>query len=186
MDTKPKDKIQIVFFFDKEETGSAGDTGAKSIFVEDIYETILSKIDKKLTLIKALVKTDILSSDVTAGINPNFKSVHDENNASILGHGISIEKYGGSGGKYSTNDSSAEYMSHIIDMMEKNKIVWQTGELGKIDSGGGGTIAQYFSNRGARAIDAGTPVIGMHSPYEIVSKVDVYNTYQAYKVFLEN
>lgn len=182
-DTNKHDKIIVSLWIDKEEVGSMGDTGAKSFMIEYLYEMIIKKAKLNISTIEGFIRTDMLSGDVTGGMNPNFKSVHDESNVSYLGHGVSIEKYGGGGGKSNTNDASAEYMNYIIEIMDKNSIKWQTGELGKIDLGGGGTIAAFFSSRGARVVDVGPPLLGMHSPYEVLSKLDIYNTYKAYKAF---
>jgi len=181
---KNNSKISCSIWFDKEETGSMGDTGAQSFLFEYLFEQIIKKANLDITLVESFIKTNMFSCDVTAAVNPNYKSVHDESNSSYLGHGVTIEKYGGSRGKYNTNDASAEYMRHVINILEEENIPWQTGELGKIDAGGGGTIAMFFSNRGMQVVDIGPPVIGMHSPCEMVSKLDIFNTYKAYKAFL--
>ena len=117
-------------------------------------------------------------------MNPNFTSVQDPQNESFLGKGVSVEKYGGGGGKYSTNDAHAEFMNYLRQILMKNKIAWQTGELGKIDIGGGGTIAMYMSKYGMDCVDSGPGVLGMHSPCEVTSKVDIYSSYLFYKAFL--
>jgi aspartyl aminopeptidase len=127
-----------------------------------------------------------LSCDVTAGLNPNFKDAHDPLNVSLLGNGVAVEKYGGGGGKYSTNDAPSEYMSWYVKLLDKNKVIWQTGELGRIDLGGGGTIAMYLAKYGMDVIDVGVPILAMHSPMELISKADLYSSYLAYKTFLEN
>lgn len=174
----------VLLLFDKEETGSDGDTGAKSSFTDLLVEKILKLRSSNETLHEVFQKTKVLSGDVTAGLNPNFKDVHDPTNCSLVGNGISIEKYGGGGGKYSTNDASAEYMRYVINLLNKNKVKWQTGELGRIDLGGGGTIAMFLAAKGCEVVDAGPCVLGMHSPLELVSKYDLYQTYLAYKFFL--
>jgi len=124
-----------------------------------------------------------MSADVTAALNPNYKDVNDPQNVSYFGHGVSVEKYGGGHGKYSTNDASAEFMSEIRQILEKANVPWQTGELGKIEIGGGGTIAMFMSRYGMECLDVGPCILGMHSTNEVVSKVDVYCAYLAYKAF---
>ncbi len=187
LDTKPEIKnTAIAYFVDKEEIGSFGDTGAQSRILENFVEHILelSSASKR----KSIVFEDSasLSADVTVAVNPNFSDVNDKLNASFLGHGVSVEKYGGAGGKYHSNDASSEFMSWLVEIYNKKDVCWQTGELGKIDAGGGGTIAMYMSKLGMDCIDVGPPVLSMHSTAEVTSKVDVYNAYLAYKTFFEN
>ena len=128
----------------------------------------------------------MLSADVTAGVNPDYEEVHDMQNSSIIGCGISIEKYGGSGGKYNSSDANARYVSEVMNIFNNNKVIYQLGTLGKIEMGGGGTIAYILANKGVEVIDCGTPVLAMHSTFELTSKFDVYMTYMAYKTFFEN
>ena len=130
-------------------------------------------------------KSICISADVNAGINPMYKSVHDEKNAAKLSHGIVLTKYTGAGGKYSANDADAELVGKFRNLFNENGIYWQYGGLGKVDEGGGGTIAKHFAFYNASVIDCGIAVIGMHSPYEIISKADLYYAYCAYKVFFE-
>jgi aspartyl aminopeptidase len=176
----------IAYFVDKEEVGSFGDTGAQSRVLENFVEQLLDLTGSKKR--KSLVFEDSasLSADVTVAVNPNFSDVNDKTNASFLGHGVSIEKYGGAGGKYHSNDASSEFMSWLLDVLKKKDIRWQTGELGKIDAGGGGTIAMFMAKLGMDCIDVGPPVLSMHSTAEVTSKVDIYNAYLAYKAFFEN
>ncbi|MDP0488903.1 MAG: aminopeptidase [Fusobacterium sp. JB019] len=179
-------KTCICFLADKEETGSDGATGLQSEYLEYFTADLISKIKQnysELYLKKTFWNSRALSSDVNAGIDPVFKSVHDEQNAPKLNYGVVIVKYTGSGGKYSTNDADAEYVGEIRRMLNKNNITWQTGLLGKVDEGGGGTVAKYLSQKGIRTIDVGPALLGMHSPFEISSKFDVHETYNAYKVF---
>ena len=119
-------------------------------------------------------------------MNPNYKDVNDPLNVSYMGKGVSVEKYGGGGGKYYTNDSHAEYMSEMRTILDDNKIPWQTGELGKIDIGGGGTIAMFIARYGMDCVDAGPCILGMHSPAEVTSKADIYACYRLYKAFFKN
>ena len=127
----------------------------------------------------------MLSADVSNGFDPTFASVSDPRNSAFMSRGIMMEKYVGSRGKSGTNDANSEFFADILRVFEKNNIPWQTGELGKIDAGGGGTIAVYMANMGMEVIDCGVPVLSMHAPYEVISKIDLYFTYLAYKVFLE-
>lgn len=176
----------ISFFFDKEETGSDGNTGAKSVFFEEVVEKLIEHAEIKTNKRELLKNTKVISADVTASVNPMFKDVHELGNASFFGRGTSVEKYGGGGGKYSTSEANAEYVYYIRDLFNKHGVVWQFGELGKVDEGGGGTIAKYIAHHGCEIIDIGPGVLGMHSPYELTSKFDVYQTYKAYLVFFSN
>jgi aspartyl aminopeptidase len=184
IDAKPKDNTSVLMLFDKEEIGSEGNTGAKSKFTELFVEKILRLSKDKSTLNEVFQRSKVLSCDVTAGADPTFKDVNDPNNCSYLGNGVSIEKYGGGGGKYSTNDASSEYMRYVVDLFDSNNVKWQSGELGRIDLGGGGTIAMYLAEKGCDVIDCGPCVLGMHSPQEVTSKYDVYQAFLGYKAFL--
>lgn len=176
----------IGFFVDKEEIGSTGDTGAQSYALLNFAQEYIQKLDLKLQTGKLFENSDAISADVTASFDPTYKEVFDTKNASYLGRGICVEKYGGSGGKYSTNDASAEYMSKIRQILIKNKISFQIGEISKVDVGGGGTIAMFISKYGMNCVDAGPCLLGMHSPCEISSKADVYAAYLFYKAFYED
>lgn len=173
---------------DKEEIGSVGATGAQSLFFENTIGEMLVKmgIDSFVQTRLALSKSKMLSSDVSAGVDPLFVSVNDKKNAAYLGNGIVFNKYTGARGKSGSNDASAEYVARIRAVMDESNIHYQTAELGKVDLGGGGTIAYILGNYNMDVIDAGIAVLNMHAPMEIVSKVDVYETYQAYKAFLKN
>lgn len=176
----------VALFVDKEEIGSYGDTGASSFMLNNFTKEIITKAGWKINSSLLLEKSKAVSADVTAGMNPSHKDVNDPRNVSYLGKGVSVEKYGGGGGKYSTHDSGAEYMAWIRKVLEENKIPWQTGELGRIDIGGGGTIAMFLSRYGMDCVDAGPCILGMHSPCEVSSKVDIYSAYQFYKGFWES
>lgn len=177
-----------VILVDKEEIGSVGATGAHSLFFENTIAQLLSKmgIDSFIKTRETLARSKMLSSDVSAGVDPLFMSVNDKKNAAYLGNGIVFNKYTGSRGKSGSNDASAEYMAQIRSIMDNGGIHYQTAELGKVDQGGGGTIAYILGNYDMDVIDAGIAVLNMHAPMEVVSKVDVYETYVAYKVFLKN
>jgi aspartyl aminopeptidase len=171
---------------DKEEVGSIGATGAQSKFFAD---TIMYLIDNmgtysEIKLRKALTNTKMLSSDVSAGYDPLFAYVNDSKNAAYLGHGLCFNKYTGSRGKSGANDAMPEYMAEIRNLLDSCGVNYQTAELGKVDQGGGGTIAYILGNENMYVIDAGVAVLCMHAPMEIVSKADVYEAYQGYKAFL--
>jgi len=176
---KRPERTSIVFFMDKEETGSRGSTGAVSHF----FENTISEIS--VEPMKVLRNSRVISADVDVGVNPTYKDVHDLRNSFYLGYGVSVIKATGYGGKFGANDANAEYVGFIRQILNKNKIPWQSGEFGKVDEGGGGTIAMFISKYGCDTIDVGLPVLSMHSPFEIISKVDLYALYNFYKVFLE-
>lgn len=173
---------------DKEEIGSVGATGAHSLFFENTIGEMLVKmgIDSFVQTRLTLSRSKMLSSDVSAGVDPLYVSVNDKKNAAYLGNGIVFNKYTGARGKSGSNDASAEYVARIRAVMDESNIHYQTAELGKVDQGGGGTIAYILGNYNMDVIDAGIAVLNMHAPMEVVSKVDVYETYQAYKAFLKN
>ena len=173
---------------DKEEIGSVGATGAQSLFFENTIGEMLVKmgVDSFVQTRLTLSRSKMLSSDVSAGVDPLFVSVNDKKKAAYLGNGIVFNKYTGARGKSGSNDASAEYVARIRAVMDESNIHYQTAELGKVDLGGGGTIAYILGNYNMDVIDAGIAVLNMHAPMEIVSKVDVYETYQAYKAFLKN
>lgn len=171
---------------DKEEIGSVGATGAQSLFFENTVAELLQICGDNsfLSVRKAMANSMMLSSDVSAGFDPLYKEVNDPKNAAYLGKGIVFNKYTGARGKSGSNDANPEYFAKIRKIMDDNHIHFQTAELGKVDQGGGGTIAYILGNYDMNVIDAGIAVLNMHAPAEIVSKVDVYEGYQAYKVFL--
>ena len=180
---KTPEKTSAIFFFDKEEIGSEGDTGANSNFLEYVLASVQGNASI-LENLKMLRNSRFISADVGAGVNPNWPEPHDMMNAAKIGYGVCVTKFTGSGGKYHTNDASAETVAHVKNILNKNKITWQYEELGKVDEGGGGTIAMIFARRGMRGIDVGLSVMSMHAPSEIISKVDLYETYRFYKAFL--
>jgi len=185
---KNNDRTAIVYLADKEEIGSDSNTGAKSIFIVDFIADLLKyngESNDSNILRKTLIQSQIISADVNAGINPNFPSVHEAENAVHIGFGVSVTKYTGSGGKSGSNDANAEFNARIINIFNNENVNWQTGTLGKVDVGGGGTIAKYMAEYGAEVIDCGPGVLGMHSLYELTSKADIYSSYRAYKAFFE-
>jgi aspartyl aminopeptidase len=184
---KTPERTMIVYFSDKEEVGSQGNTGAHSVFIQDFVGQLLlhnGESDSSTNLRKAFMNAQILSADVTAAIDPNYPGVHEKQNAVSFNYGVGIAKFTGSGGKSGCNDANAEFTAKLIRILDENKIFWQMGELGKVDEGGGGTIAYILANLGAEVIDCGTALMGMHSLYELCSKADLYSTYRAYKAFI--
>jgi len=188
MEIKKPKRTAISLFFDKEEIGSDGNTGAQSNFLVVVVAELLKHQGQTamFDVLSALQNSMALSADVDAGINPTYKGVHDLRNAAKIGHGIIVTKFTGSGGKYSSNDAHAEYMSFITRLFTEKGVPWQAGELGKVDEGGGGTIAKYISQHGVETVDCGPGVISMHSPMELSSKADIYASHLAYKAFLES
>ncbi|MDY6856817.1 MAG: aminopeptidase [Thermodesulfobacteriota bacterium] len=182
----PKESV-LVLFLDKEEIGSDGNTGAKSrlleIAVSDLFSMKGIKADSEM-IRRTLMNSRALSADVNGAFDPDYKDVHEKRNAAKIGYGICITKFTGSRGKSGSNDASAEYVGWLRKVFNRNNIVWQTGELGKVDEGGGGTIAKFFSSYGMDIIDCGVALLGMHSPFEVSSKADIYMTYKGYKAFL--
>ena len=165
-----------------------GNTGMSSRSFEYFLEKILDKTigNKPGLLDEIFQKTRVLSADVTAGYNPNYPEIYDKNNDSYIGHGISLIKYTGSASKGGASDANAEFVGYIRNLFEQNDIAYQNSEMGKIGIGGGGTIAYILADKGVDVIDCGVPVLSMHSPYEITSKFDIYNAYNAYKVFYKD
>ena len=171
---------------DKEEIGSVGATGAQSVFFENAILKLLkfNNEDNISALRETMENSKMLSSDVSAGFDPLFAGVNDPKNAAYLGKGIVFNKYTGSRGKSGSNDANPEYIAWVRDAMDSNDVHFQTAELGKVDQGGGGTIAYILGNYNMNVLDAGVAVLNMHAPMEVVSKADVYETYLAYKAFL--
>ena len=170
---------------DKEEIGSMGATGMQSRFFENAIAEImnLSGGYSELALRRALANSNMLSSDVTAGVDPNFSDPFNVATDAHLAKGISFNKFTGSRGKYDANDANPEFIAKLRDCLDREGIKYQATEMGKVDQGGGGTIAYIMANFGMNVIDAGVPVLNMHAPWEIVSKVDVYETFRCYKAF---
>ncbi len=175
----------VCILSDKEEVGSMGNTGMESHMFDFFISEMLNKlgINRPNLLDKVFCFSKMLSSDVDAGFDPLYASVSDKNNAGFLGEGISLNKYTGARGKSSASDANAEFVAWVRSVLEKNNILYQIAELGKVDIGGGGTIAYILANKGADVIDCGVPVLSMHAPYEVTSKYDVYSAYKTYKAF---
>lgn len=186
LDIDIPERTALCLLTDKEEIGSMGNTGAQSTLLQDFLANIIALSTDNYSDLKVrscLNKSKMLSADVNAAVDPNYESVYEKRNSTYLGRGIILQKYTGHRGKYDSSDATAEFLGEVRKLFNDNNIVWQTGELGKVDEGGGGTIAQYTANLGIDVLDCGIPVLSMHSPFEITSKVDIYTTYKAYKVF---
>ena len=177
----------VCILSDKEEIGSMGNTGMESHMFDFFISEILNKlqVNRPNLLDKVFCFSKMLSSDVDAGFDPIYASVSDKTNAGFLGKGIALVKYTGARGKSGASDANAEYVAWVRNVLEKNDIKYQLTELGKVDIGGGGTIAYILANKGTDVIDCGVPVLSMHAPYEVTSKYDVYSAYETYKAFWE-
>jgi aspartyl aminopeptidase len=180
----PPEKTSVCYLSDKEETGSAGNTGARSLDLSNFLIFLCGGNEAEFRL--CLSRSAMLSADVNAAFDPSYAGVFDKKNASFMGKGLVLTKYTGSGGKYGASDANAEFCAKVQAVMERNKIGWQFGELGKVDKGGGGTIALYAANLGIEVLDCGVPVLSMHSPFEVISKIDLYTTYRGYIAFLRD
>ena len=183
LDVAVPQKTAIAILTDKEEIGSMGNTGLQSDFLPHVVHDICLMQGCDETV--ALRNSKCLSADVNAGTDPTFQDVMERRNASFLNYGVVVTKYTGGGGKSSTSDASAEYVAEVRAMLDKAGIIWQTGELGRVDAGGGGTVAMYVANLGVDVIDLGVPVLSMHAPYETTSKLDVYMCYRAMYEFMK-
>ncbi len=177
-------KTACVVLADKEETGSDGNTGLQSSYLEFFMEDLAVSLGS--TKRAVLSATKCLSADVNAAFDPTFPEVNERRNAAFINKGVVITKFTGARGKSGTSDASAEYTGEIRRLLDNAGIIWQTGELGKVDMGGGGTVAAYLANLNIEVIDAGVPVLSMHAPYEIVSKLDVYMAYRSFSEFMTN
>ena len=172
---------ELVYLCDKEEIGSVGNAAAMGKWIESFLAD-LGKLEYR-DLLHAMDESKCISADVTAAFDPSFANVADKRNAAFLNKGIAIEKYTGARGKSGASDAHAEFLASVIEKLDEHKVSWQIGELGKVDLGGGGTVACDIVNRGIDTLDMGVPVISMHSPYELVAKKDVFSAYEAYKAF---
>lgn len=188
LNTANPEKTSVALFVDKEEIGSVGNSSMNSKFFENMTAEIINLKDgySDIKLRRAFANSKVLSADVTAGFDPTFPEVMDKKNSAMVGHGVSISKYTGSRGKGGCNDANAEFLSELRTIFNKDEVIWQIGELGKVDQGGGGTIAYILANYGAEVVDCGVPVLSMHAPMELVSKADIYMTFKAYRSFLNN
>ena len=179
--SEPPEYTCITVLTDKEETGSDGNTGLNSSYLKYFIEDLarLEGYEGR----DVLRNSKCLSADVNAAFDPTWSSAFEKNNASFINEGVVVTKSTGSHGKSGTSDASAEYVSFVKNSLEENGVLWQSGELGKVDGGGGGTVAMYIANLDVDVIDVGVPVLSMHAPYEIVAKIDVYMAYKAFTTF---
>ncbi|MEW9082511.1 aminopeptidase [Caldanaerobacter subterraneus] len=181
------ERTAVAIFADKEEVGSMGNTGLQSRFFENAIAEILEKYEGStdIKLRRLMANSEMLSADVNAAFDPTYPEVSEKQNTAYFGKGVCITKYTGVRGKAGSNDANAEFVGKVRRLFNENGVIWQMGELGKVDMGGGGTVAQYAANYGMEVLDCGVALLSMHAPYELSSKVDVYMAYKAYKVFME-
>lgn len=179
------ERTEVVFLVDKEEIGSDGDTGMQSEFLELVVERLIQMTGEQTTARRVFWNSMALSADVGAGMDPNYLDVFEAANAATVGNGIVITKFTGSRGKSSAHDASAETLHKILGLLDEGGVPWQVAEMGKVDVGGGGTIAKFLSKRGIETLDAGPALLSMHAPQELASKADLYSCYLAYRTFLE-
>ncbi len=187
IDIKAPKKTAVCLLVDKEEIGSLGNTGMQSRFFENILANLCLKLKgeySELTLRTCLSNSECLSADVGAAFDSNYPEVYERGNAAYMNEGLLVTKYTGARGKSSASDANAEFVSKVCRIFDENQVKWQCGELGKIDIGGGGTIAAYLANMDIDVIDVGVPLLAMHAPYEIAGKFDIFMAYKGYKAFM--
>ena len=185
---KPGKRTAICYFSDKEEVGSMGNTGARSVAFENFMAELCFAYSSEHSAIRtrrALAASNMLSADVSGGYDPIYSDAFDRHNAAYLGRGVALEKYTGSRGKSGASDANPEFVAKVIAVFDRAGVPWQISELGRMDLGGGGTIAQYMADLGINIIDCGVPVLSMHAPFEVTSKADLYWTYKGYEAFLK-
>ena len=175
------DNSLLCILADKEEIGSEGNTGMQCELMLDLIDAIAASQNASPAVVR--LNSKCLSADVSAAFDPNFSDVFEKRNSSLLSCGVVLTKYTGSRGKGGTSDASAEYIGWLRGIMERDEVVWQAGELGKVDVGGGGTVAKFIAKHNIEVVDLGVPVISMHAPYEIISKVDLYEAHRAFAAF---
>ncbi|MBE7056072.1 MAG: aminopeptidase [Ruminococcaceae bacterium] len=186
---EPLKKTAICYFSDKEEVGSMGNTGARSVAFNNFIAELCYAYDNKDSEIRtrrALASSNMLSADVSAGFDPNFAEAFDKTNCAYISRGVAMEKYTGSRGKSGASDANPEFIAKVVNIFNKAGVPWQISEMGRMDLGGGGTIAQFMADLGINIIDCGVPVLSMHAPFEVTSKADLYWTYKAYYEFMIN
>lgn len=186
MDVTDPDKTSVCLLVDKEEIGSVGATGMKSMFFENMVAEVMDRLGdySELKLRRALSNSQMLSADVGAAFDPNYASVYEKNNSAYLGKGIVLKKFTGARGKSGSSDANAEFVAAIRNIFETDNIAYQMEEMGKVDAGGGGTIAYILATYGMEVLDCGIAVMNMHAPWEIVSKIDIYEVMRGYRAFL--
>lgn len=182
IETETKQTVLTVLA-DKEEIGSVGVSGMQSILIKDIIDIIADSYGISSAVLRS--KSKCLSADVTAAYDPTYNSAFEGQNASYICKGVAMNKFTGSRGKSGSNDASAEYVGFIRSILAKDNVIWQTGELGKVDLGGGGTVAMFLANYNIETVDLGVPVLSMHSPNELIAKVDIYQAHKAFSAFVK-
>ncbi len=186
LDVENPNKTAVALFVDKEEIGSVGNTGMESKFFENVVSELVALTEdnySELIVKRALANSWVLSADTFGGFDPNYPEVLDKLNSPYIGKGVTLVKYTGARGKSGSNDANSEYLFKIRSIFNENDVVWQMGELGKVDQGGGGTIAYILANYGMEVVDCGVPLLSVHAPFEISSKADIYMTYKGYNAF---
>jgi len=189
IDCSDNQKTAIALFLDKEEIGSEGATGAKAKLLELFISEIIRDMGTKPSvadIYSILTKSKAISADVNGALDPDYEDLHEKQNAARLGYGVCVTKFTGHRGKYEANDADAEYVGWLRRLFNEKGVIWQTGELGKVDEGGGGTVAKFIASYGIEIVDCGPAILSMHSPFEIAHKGDFYMTYKGYKVFFES
>ncbi|MBD5132582.1 MAG: aminopeptidase [Clostridiales bacterium] len=177
------DQTVLTILADKEEIGSEGNTGMQCVLIDDLLNEIAKSYGVNAALLRS--KSMCLSADVTAGYDPTFQNAFEDNNVGHVSHGVTMNKFTGARGKSGSNDASAEYIGYLRTVFEKAGVVWQTGELGRVDLGGGGTVAKYIAKNNIDTVDMGVPVLSMHAPNELVSKADIYSAHKAFAAFIK-
>ncbi|CCY17560.1 m18 family aminopeptidase [Eubacterium sp. CAG:786] len=184
LELKDPAKTAVAILTDKEETGSDGNTGLRSAYLKYFIADLAATFGIKGRTV--LQNSRCLSADVNAAFDPTFPDVFEKRNSALLNGGVCVTKYTGSRGKSGTSDASAEFVGEIRKLLDENGVIWQTGELGKVDNGGGGTVAAYIANLDVNTIDVGVPVLSMHAPFELTAKADVWAAYKAFETFVNN
>ena len=184
---KSVERTACCLLVDKEEIGSVGATGMQSHFFENMVAEVLNLMGEysELNVRRCLASSCMLSSDVSSAFDPTYAASFDKKNVAYLGGGMVFNKFTGARGKSGSNDANAEFLAYLRKLFDENGVVWQTGELGKVDEGGGGTVAKFIAKFNIDTVDIGVPVISMHSPWEVVSKADLYENYLAFKAFIK-
>lgn len=183
---EPPEYTQVLVVWDKEEIGSDGSTGAKSMFLEYCLEALTQTWEPGTPLREAMLHAKAISADVHGALDPDYQELHEKLNAALIGHGPTFCKFTGHRGKIAANDAHAEYVAWLRGVLNRAQVPWQMAELGKVDGGGGGTVAKYLAAYGMDIIDCGPPILAMHSPFEISSKADLYATVKAFGAFLQS
>lgn len=178
-------RTAISLLVDKEEIGSEGNTGAQSKFIEEVLWELGARFREEVVPSRALYRSKAISGDANGALDPDYPEVHEKNNAAKMGYGVCITKFTGARGKVGSSEASAEYMAFVRSILNRRGVPWQTGELGKVDEGGGGTVAKFLATYGMDIVDMGPALLSMHSPFELSSKVDTFSTYLAYRAFME-